>query len=224
MYGLAPCMEKPSQARRAWLVCFADHMTVKETKEKNIMGFAELFLIGVGLSMDAFAAAVCKGLGMRTMRWRQGAVIALLFGGFQAAMPLLGWVLGRQFESYITSIDHWIAFLLLGYIGGKMLWDALHEEESSPASGRFDLRELVMLAVATSIDALAVGITFAFLQVSILPAAGLIGCTTFALSLAGVWIGCRFGARYKRGATLAGGAILCLIGLKILLEHLGLLG
>ena len=188
------------------------------------MGFAELFLIGVGLSMDAFAAAVCKGLGMRTMRWRQGAVIALLFGGFQAAMPLLGWVLGRQFESYITSIDHWIAFLLLGYIGGKMLWDALHEEESSPASGRFDLRELVMLAVATSIDALAVGITFAFLQVSILPAAGLIGCTTFALSLAGVWIGCRFGARYKRGATLAGGAILCLIGLKILLEHLGLLG
>lgn len=217
-------MEKTSQARRAWLVCFADHMTVKETKEKNIMGFAELFLIGVGLSMDAFAAAVCKGLGMRTMRWRQGAVIALLFGGFQAAMPLLGWVLGRQFESYITSIDHWIAFLLLGYIGGKMLWDALHEEESSPASGRFDLRELVMLAVATSIDALAVGITFAFLQVSILPAAGLIGCTTFALSLAGVWIGCRFGARYKRGATLAGGAILCLIGLKILLEHLGLLG
>ena len=105
-----------------------------------------------------------------------------------------------------------------------MLWDALHEEESSPASGRFDLRELVMLAVATSIDALAVGITFAFLQVSILPAAGLIGCTTFSLSLAGVWIGCRFGARYKRGATLAGGAILCLIGLKILLEHLGLLG
>lgn len=217
-------MEKTSQARRAWLVCFADHMTVQETKEKNIMGFAELFLIGVGLSMDAFAAAVCKGLGMRTMRWRQGAVIALLFGGFQAAMPLLGWVLGRQFESYITSIDHWIAFLLLGYIGGKMLWDALHEEESSPASGRFDLRELVMLAVATSIDALAVGITFAFLQVSILPAAGLIGCTTFSLSLAGVWIGCRFGARYKRGATLAGGAILCLIGLKILLEHLGLLG
>ena len=191
-------MEKTSQARRAWLVCFADHMTVKETKEKNIMGFAELFLIGVGLSMDAFAAAVCKGLGMRTMRWRQGAVIALLFGGFQAAMPLLGWVLGRQFESYITSIDHWIAFLLLGYIGGKMLWDALHEEESSP--------------------------TFAFLQVSILPAAGLIGCTTVSLSLAGVWIGCRFGARYKRGATLAGGAILCLIGLKILLEHLGLLG
>ncbi len=224
MYGLAPCMEKTSQARRAWLVCFADHMTVKETKEKNIMGFAELFLIGVGLSMDAFAAAVCKGLGMRTMRWRQGAVIALLFGGFQAAMPLLGWVLGRQFESYITSIDHWIAFLLLGYLGGKTLWDALHEEESSPASGRFDLRELVMLAVATSIDALAVGITFAFLQVSILPAAGLIGCTTFSLSLAGVWIGCRFGARYKRGATLAGGAILCLIGLKILLEHLGLLG
>ena len=188
------------------------------------MGIAELLLIGVGLSMDAFAASVCKGLGMRTIRWRQGLVIALFFGGFQAAMPLIGWALGRQFEAYITSIDHWIAFLLLGYIGGKMIWDAFHEGEEEQAAGQFALKALFLLAVATSIDALAVGITFAFLRVSIVPAAALIGGTTFAISLVGVWIGHRFGSRYKRRATLAGGVILCLIGLKILLEHLGLLG
>ena len=197
----------------------------KKQMEDIQMGFAELFLIGVGLSMDAFAAAICKGLAMPKMRWNRGVVVALFFGGFQALMPLLGWALGRQFEQYITSVDHWIAFLLLGWIGGKMIWDALHGSgEEMPAQDALDVKELFVLAVATSIDALAVGITFAFLQVSILPAAGLIGCTTFSLSLAGVWIGCRFGARYKRGATLAGGAILCLIGLKILLEHLGLLG
>ena len=189
------------------------------------MGFGELFLIGVGLSMDAFAVAVCKGLGMRKMRWGQGAVIGLFFGGFQALMPLAGWLLGRQFEQYITSIDHWIAFILLGFIGGKMIWDGFHEEDEAPrGQNRFDFRELLVLSVATSIDAMAVGITFAFLQVNILPAVGLIGCTTFCLSLTGVWLGCRFGSRYKNKATLAGGIILCLIGLKILLEHLGFLG
>ena len=189
------------------------------------MGFGELFLIGVGLSMDAFAVAICKGLGMRKMRWGQGGVIGLFFGGFQALMPLAGWLLGRQFEQYITSIDHWIAFILLGFIGGKMIWDAFHEEDEAPCGqNRFDLRELLILSVATSIDAMAVGITFAFLQVNILPAVELIGCTTFCLSLAGVWLGCRFGSRYKNKATLAGGIILCLIGLKILLEHLGFLG
>ena len=187
------------------------------------MGFAELFLIGVGLSMDAFAVSICKGLTMRKMRWDQAAVIALFFGGFQALMPAAGWLLGKQFERYITSIDHWIAFLLLGYIGGKMIWDAFHEEDEA-VSARFDLKELLMLAVATSIDALAVGITFAFLRVRIVPAAALIGCTTFAISLGGVWIGQRFGSKYKSKATLAGGVILCCIGLKILLEHLGLLG
>ncbi len=186
------------------------------------MGILELFLIGVGLSMDAFAAAVCKGLSMEKLRWRQGAVVALFFGGFQALMPLVGWGLGKQFERYITSVDHWIAFLLLGYIGGKMIWDAFHEEDDAcPAS--FDLKELLILAVATSIDALAVGITFAFLQVEILPAIALIGYTTFAISLAGVWIGHRFGSRFRSKATLAGGMILCLIGLKILLEHLGMI-
>ena len=189
------------------------------------MGYAELFLIGVGLSMDAFAVSVCKGLAMPKLRWGQGTVIALFFGGFQALMPLAGWALGRQFERYITSVDHWIAFILLGFIGGKMIWDAFHEEDGAPCGQtRFDLKELLVLSVATSIDAMAVGITFAFLRVQILPAVGLIGCTTFCLSLAGVWLGCRFGSRYKNKATLAGGIILCLIGLKILLEHLGMLG
>ena len=188
------------------------------------MGIAELFLIGVGLSMDAFAVSVCKGLTMRKMRWKQGAVIALFFGGFQALMPLAGWALGKQFEQYITRIDHWIAFLLLGWIGGKMIWDAFHGEEEESVKAGFDLKELFVLAVATSIDALAVGITFAFLQVAILPAVTLIGCTTFVISLAGVWIGHKFGGKLKDKATLAGGIILCLIGLKILLEHLGMLG
>ena len=187
------------------------------------MGFVELFLIGVGLSMDAFAVSICKGLSMQKLNWRQGGVVALFFGGFQALMPLIGWALGKQFEQYITSIDHWIAFLLLGYIGGKMIWDAFHEEDESCPT-RFDLKELFVMAVATSIDALAVGITFAFLQVNILPAVTLIGCTTFAISLIGVWIGHRFGSKYKNNATLVGGIILCAIGLKILLEHLGLIG
>lgn len=187
------------------------------------MSLIELFLIGVGLSMDAFAVSVCRGLAMPRMNWRQGALAALFFGGFQALMPLAGWGLGRQFEQYITSVDHWIAFLLLGYIGGKMIWDAFHDGEACCQPG-VAVKELLMMAIATSIDALAVGITFAFLQVSILPAATLIGCTTFALSLAGVWIGHRFGSRYKNRATLAGGVVLCLIGLKILLEHLGYLG
>lgn len=188
------------------------------------MGFAELFLIGVGLSMDAFAVSVCKGLAMPRMRWRQGAAITISFGIFQALMPVLGWLLGRQFESYITSIDHWIAFALLGMIGGKMIWDAFHEEEEAGVQEHFSWKELLMLSVATSIDAMAVGITFAFLQVQILPAVTLIGCTTCIISLAGVWIGHKFGGAFKNKATFAGGVILCLIGLKILLEHLGLLG
>ena len=186
------------------------------------MGVAELFLIGVGLSMDAFAVSVCKGLTMPKTRWKQAAVTALFFGGFQALMPLAGWLLGKQFEQYIVSVDHWIAFLLLGWIGGKMIWDALHGGEDACKAG-FDLKELFVLAVATSIDALAVGVTFAFLQVSILPAAALIGCTTFMISLVGVWTGRRFGGKLKDKAALAGGVILCLIGLKILLEHLGML-
>ena len=187
------------------------------------MGFVELFLIGVGLSMDAFAAAVCKGLSMRKIDYHQTFLVALFFGGFQGLMPLIGWFLGRQFEEYIVRWDHWIAFLLLGYIGGKMIWDALHEDNDS-CPVMFSIKELFILALATSIDALAVGITFAFLKVKIGLAVLLIGCTTFLLSLFGVYIGNKFGSQYRNKATFAGGVILVLIGTKILLEHTGIIG
>lgn len=188
------------------------------------MGFIELLLVGVGLSMDAFAVSICKGLCMKRMNMRQAVVIALFFGGFQALMPLVGWALGTQFEQFITPVDHWIAFVLLAIIGGKMLWDSFHgddEDLSCPSDGKLDIRELIMLAIATSIDALAVGITFAFLSVDIVPAVALIGITTFALSFVGVAVGHRFGTRYEKAATITGGIVLILIGLKILLEHLG---
>lgn len=191
------------------------------------MGFVELLLVGVGLSMDAFAVSVCKGLCMKRLNMRQALVIALFFGGFQALMPLIGWALGTQFEQFITPVDHWIAFGLLLIIGAKMLWDSFHgdddEQLSCAVDGRLDLRELTMMAVATSIDALAVGITFAFLRVDIVVSVVVIGVTTFALSLVGVAVGHRFGARYEKTATIAGGVVLILIGLKILLEHLGIL-
>ncbi len=190
------------------------------------MGFLELFLIGVGLSMDAFAVAICRGLGMRRVNYAHAAIIALFFGGFQAAMPLIGWVLGSQFATLIEPVDHWIAFALLAFVGGKMLWDAFHEDDDENAASadgdHIDFKELLMLAIATSIDALAVGIGFAFLQVDIVPAIALIGVTTFVLSLVGVVIGNRFGARYEKPSTIVGGIVLILIGLKILLEHLGM--
>lgn len=189
------------------------------------MGLFELFLIGIGLSMDAFAVAVCKGLCMTKINKKHAVIIALFFGGFQFLMPVIGWLLGTQFEHYIVSFDHWIAFALLAIIGGKMIYEAVSDDEDEACSvdEKLDLKELTILAIATSIDALAVGITFAFLKVSILPAAGLIGITTFTLSLAGVVIGNRFGSKYKKKAEICGGVILVLIGLKILLEHLGIL-
>lgn len=189
------------------------------------MGLFELFLIGIGLSMDAFAVAVCKGLSMRRINYRHALVIAAFFGGFQALMPAVGWLLGKQFESYITSYDHWIAFMLLAVIGGKMIWEALGKGESCENCGgdALNLKELTVLALATSIDALAVGITFAFLKVSILRSVTVIGLTTFALSILGVVLGNRFGSRYQKKAELTGGVILILIGVKILLEHLGVL-
>lgn len=193
------------------------------------MGFLELLLIGVGLSMDAFAVAVCQGLCMPKLNLRYAAVIALFFGGFQALMPFVGWIFGKQFESYITRFDHWIAFFLLAFLGSKMIWDVTagkqnnEMENASTQSIRLDLKELFLLAVATSIDALAVGISFAFLQVQILYAITIIGCTTFVLSAVGVLAGHTFGSRYADRAALAGGGILILIGLKILLEHLGIL-
>lgn len=189
------------------------------------MGIIELALIAVGLSMDAFAVSVCKGLGMKRLDMGQALVIALFFGGFQALMPLAGWALGSGFQSYIEPVDHWIAFALLAFIGGKMLYDAFHEEDGDePIAGeaaRLDLKEILMLAIATSIDALAVGVSFAFLQVDIVPAISLIGVITFALSLVGVAAGHQFGARFEKPATVVGGLVLILIGLKILLEHLG---
>lgn len=187
------------------------------------MSLTELLLIGIGLSADAFAVAVCKGLNMRKINAKVSVIIGLFFGGFQALMPLIGWVLGKQFERYIVSVDHWIAFILLGFIGGKMIYEALTECEECRSEVREipDLKELTVLAVATSIDALAVGITFAFLKVDIINAITIIGVTTFLLSSFGVIIGCKFGAKYKSKAELAGGIILVLIGLKILLEHLG---
>lgn len=189
--------------------------------------FFTLLLMGVGLSMDAFAVSICKGLSMRKVNKKQCLVIGLFFGGFQALMPFIGWVLGSQFEQYITSIDHWIAFILLGFIGGKMVVEAIREKDEAVEVGKMDppldLKEMFILAIATSIDALAVGITFAFLQVPIVEAISIIGITTFVISVIGVYVGNFFGNRYKKMAELAGGIILILIGLKILLEHLGIL-
>ena len=186
------------------------------------LGFAELFLIGVGLSMDAFAVSVCKGLSVRRLEAKHALLAGLYFGGFQFLMPVLGWLLGYRFESMIRSVDHWIAFVLLALIGGNMIKEAFQKDEEQ-LSDDFGFRTMVLLAIATSIDALAVGVTFAFLEVRILPAAGLIGVTTFVLSALGIWIGHVFGARYKAKAEFVGGAILILIGLKILLEHLGII-
>ena len=191
------------------------------------MGFIEFFLTGIGLSMDAFAVAICKGLGMRKVNYKQMLLIALFFGGFQALMPLLGWLLGRQFEQYITSIDHWIAFALLVLIGANMLREARKGDDTTDGETVYDaplpLWQLLLMAIATSIDALAVGISFAFLGVNIWLAIAIIGTTTFLISAAGVFIGNRFGNRYEKRATIAGGIILILLGVKILLEHLGII-
>lgn len=188
------------------------------------MGLLELLLIALGLSMDAFAASLCKGMSMKKRNPHHSAVIALFFGGFQAAMPLIGWFLGKQFESYITAVDHWIAFGLLVFIGGKMIYEVF-KKDTCPIDDEDTLRikGLLLLAVATSIDALAVGVTFAFLQVSIIPAVTLVGVVTFVLSYIGVFIGHKFGAKLKTKAELAGGVVLILIGTKILLEHLHVL-
>ena len=191
------------------------------------MGLFEIFMIGVGLSMDAFAASICKGLNMRRLNIKNMLIIGLFFGGFQALMPAVGWLLGKQFESYITSVDHWVAFALLVFIGGKMICDVFadkDEDDYGEKSDRLDMKEILTLSVATSIDALAVGISFAFLQVEIIKAVSIIGITTFILSVIGVAAGNMFGSRYEKKATLAGGIILILIGLKILLEHTGIIG
>ena len=182
----------------------------------------ELFVIAVGLSMDACAVAVCKGLAVGKARPVHCATAGLYFGGFQGLMPLLGYLLGVRFQNIIVSVDHWIAFVLLGMIGFNMLREAVGGEEELDPS--FGFGAMLPLAVATSIDALAVGVTFAFLQVPILPAVSFIGVTTFVFSAAGVSVGARFGGKLGQKAELAGGVILMAMGLKILLEHLGILG
>ena len=187
------------------------------------MDLIELFLIAVGLSMDAFAVSVCKGLAMQKFTFKKAAIVGLWFGGFQALMPAIGYILGAQFQEAIASIDHWIAFVLLALIGGNMIHEALDNDEEE-ADASLDVKTMFLLAVATSIDALAIGITFAFLKVNIIPAVCFIGIVTFIISFAGVKIGNVFGARYKNKAEIVGGVILILLGLKILLEHLGFLG
>ena len=173
--------------------------------------------------MDAFAVSICKGLAMKKITLKKACIVGLWFGGFQALMPLIGYLLGSQFEQYITSIDHWIAFILLCLIGLSMIKEALSGEEEK-TDDSLDAKTMLLLAVATSIDALAVGITFAFLQVDIVPAVSFIGVITFVLSAIGVKVGNLFGTKYKSKAEIAGGVILIVIGLKILLEHLGILG
>lgn len=191
------------------------------------MTLLEIFLIGIGLSMDAFAVAICKGLAMPDKVDKKGALlIALYFGVFQAVMPTLGWLLGSQFARYVTRLAPWIAFILLAWIGGNMIRESLSKEErEEEETGSISHKELLVLAVATSIDALAVGVTFSMLElaVSIGAAVALIGCTTFVISLAGVYVGNVFGAKYKSKAEFVGGAILILIGVKILLERFDVL-
>ena len=192
------------------------------------MGLVELFILAVGLSMDAFAVSICKGLSVKKVGVRECCIVGVWFGGFQALMPLTGYLLGTQFKDYITSIDHWIAFVLLAIIGINMIWESREkdeENEACPGEGNpFAFKTMLMLAVATSIDALAVGITLAFLNVALVPSVTFIGATTFVISAIGIRIGNIFGMKYKAKAEFAVGVILICIGLKILLEHLGILG
>ena len=182
------------------------------------MGIIELILLSVGLAMDAFAVSICKGLSVRELKPKHGLIAGAYFGGFQALMPLIGWLLGRQFEEPIKSVDHWIAFGLLVLIGANMIRESFGGEDEQNAS--FSFKAMLPLAIATSIDALAVGVTFAFLEVNIVLAITLIGVITFAISAAGVKIGNVFGTRFKSKAEFAGGVILILLGIKILVEHL----
>lgn len=183
------------------------------------MTLFELFLIAVGLSMDAFAVSICKGLSMQKLNKKHALIIGLYFGGFQALMPFIGYSLGVHFQNAIVSYDHWIAFVLLCLIGINMIKESRSDEEES-VDASVDFKEMIVLAVATSIDALAVGVTFAFLQVNIAPAVSFIGVITFTLSVIGVKVGNVFGMKYKAKSEFAGGLILVLIGAKILIEHL----
>lgn len=184
------------------------------------MGFVEIVIIGIGLAMDAFAVSICKGLSTRKLEMKHALICGGYFGLFQGLMPLIGYILGVQFKNKIESIDHWIAFILLGLIGLNMIKEAFGED--AVCDPDFSLKAMLPLAVATSIDALAIGVTFAFLSVNILYAIMIIGITTFVISMLGVKIGHVFGSQYKSKAEIAGGVILILMGIKILCEHLGI--
>ena len=187
------------------------------------MSILEILLLGIGLSMDAFAVSICKGLSTKKLQFKHYLIIGAWFGGFQALMPTIGYFLGSTFEQYITAFDHWVAFALLSAIGAGMIKESLSKEESN-GNDSFSFKTMLLLALATSIDALAVGITFALLpDVNVPLAVCLIGITTFVCSAAGLKVGNLFGLKYKAKAELAGGIILILIGLKILLEHLGVI-
>lgn len=197
------------------------------------MNLVELLILAVGLSMDAFAVAVCKGLSIKKISAKHPVIVGLYFGFFQAAMPMIGYFLGKQFSDKINAIDHWVAFILLGIIGGNMIKGAIKEKEEEnedecssckDVDNSLNVKEMLVLSVATSIDALAVGITFAFLKVNILMATSFIGAVTFLISAAGVMIGNIFGGKLKSKAEMAGGIILVCLGTKILLQHLGILG
>lgn len=192
----------------------------------NLMG---IFLIGVGLSMDAFAVAITKGITMKELNVKNAVKIAGFFGIFQGIMPLIGWLVGVRFSVYVEKFDHWIAFILLAFIGGKMVYEAYKNEDEcavavvSDKEEVLNYKELLLLAIATSIDALAVGVSFAFLQVEIIKSVILIGITTFAISFIGVVMGRKLGCLFQKGAEIFGGIILMLIGLKILFEHTGII-
>ena len=184
------------------------------------MGIFEILFIAVGVSMDAFAVSICKGLSVRKLRSRHAFAVSIWFGGFQALMPVFGYFMGVGFADYVTSFDHWISFVLLAIIGANMIKESFGKDDHKDSNSDFSFRKMLVLAIATSIDALAIGVSFAFLQVNIWTAVLIIGATTAAFSGTGIIIGNQFGAKYKSKAEFAGGLILIAIGLKILIEHL----
>ncbi len=186
------------------------------------MSILEILLISIGLAMDAFAVSICKGLAMKKMNWKKAIIIGLYFGIFQAVMPIIGYYLGEKFENLVTSIDHWIILGLLVFIGGNMIKESF-QKENEEANENIDIKTMMILAIATSIDALAVGITFAFFEINLISVVLAIGIITFILSVIGVKIGNKFGAKYKRKSEFVGGLILILIGIKVLMEHLGII-
>jgi putative Mn2+ efflux pump MntP len=191
---------------------------------ESTMTLTELFIIAVGLSCDAFAAAICRGLSIKNISFRNALLVGLYFGGFQAAMPLIGYMIGTGFSDLVNKLDHWIALALLVFIGGKMIFDSFKKEEQCKTDAApLGISKMLPIAIATSIDALAVGVTFAFLKVKILPAVTFIGLVTLILSMIGVKIGNMFGTKYKNKAEFMGGIILVLMGVKILLNHLGII-